>query len=287
MAEQRLRALFADLRQLTFDQHKESLHENLTDILEIVAVGADLKPAHVNGQGFRSDSLLRALEALAPKHRLVALRTRPIATHFHHTPRYGAALWERRLPLLRPGEQTADVFWLYRDPALQPDIETAVSGGRSVARVLGYPECCVTRWVEVTLEADEHMIETLRTEHGAQTDDDLMRLLEADTPVPAPTIITEMGVAMRQSRLRIPFVQFFACPTCLESVNSPAGRINASMRALAVDLSDPFAIEIQAASLEFVPAIGGAASGRPHLGRNDPCACASGRKFKKCCGPFV
>jgi uncharacterized protein YecA (UPF0149 family) len=22
----------------------------------------------------------------------------------------------------------------------------------------------------------------------------------------------------------------------------------------------------------------------PHVGRNDPCPCGSGRKFKKCCG---
>jgi uncharacterized protein YecA (UPF0149 family) len=25
-------------------------------------------------------------------------------------------------------------------------------------------------------------------------------------------------------------------------------------------------------------------SGRPKIGRNDPCPCGSGKKFKKCCG---
>lgn len=27
--------------------------------------------------------------------------------------------------------------------------------------------------------------------------------------------------------------------------------------------------------------------GPPKIGRNDPCPCASGKKFKKCCGPMV
>ena len=33
-----------------------------------------------------------------------------------------------------------------------------------------------------------------------------------------------------------------------------------------------------------VPAVAAAGTGSPRAGRNDPCPCGSGRKYKKCCG---
>ena len=54
--------LLKKLRALRFDsKDKPDRHENLLDILEIVAVNAGSKPAHLNGQGFRSADLLLSL----------------------------------------------------------------------------------------------------------------------------------------------------------------------------------------------------------------------------------
>jgi hypothetical protein len=98
MHEPEARRVFEELRRIAFDtRDKESHHENLTDTLEIVAVAAGLKPAHLNGQGFRSEALLRDLERLADRHRFLRTRTAGIVPYHHRPLRCDGAIaeWKR------------------------------------------------------------------------------------------------------------------------------------------------------------------------------------------------
>ena len=64
--DDRLRSLYRALRSIHFDPlEKPSPWENLTDVLEILAVWQGIKPAHLSGHGFRSERLLVDLESVA------------------------------------------------------------------------------------------------------------------------------------------------------------------------------------------------------------------------------
>jgi hypothetical protein len=78
--------LFEELMKLCAPtDNKPMLSENLTDVLEILAVAEDIKPAHLNGQGFRSNWLQERLQSIAPSHGLLAIRT-PMISRFQYRP---------------------------------------------------------------------------------------------------------------------------------------------------------------------------------------------------------
>jgi hypothetical protein len=84
-----VRALVDDLRTLRVNRaEKQSEAENLLDVLEIVAVCTGLKASHLNGAGFRSQSLISDLEALASRHALLTRRTRPPRAVRNRRPNY-------------------------------------------------------------------------------------------------------------------------------------------------------------------------------------------------------
>src|SRR5580692_11238663 len=80
-------ALYRDLRKIRFDpDDKPSLSENLTDVLEIAAVATAVKPAHLNGHGFRSGKLLGDLNTVARSHGLLTCRRQPHSPYWHRVP---------------------------------------------------------------------------------------------------------------------------------------------------------------------------------------------------------
>src|SRR5580693_1563731 len=98
--EPRLLALYQDLRGLRFDlSEKPSRWQNLTDLLEILAVAHGIKPTHLNGQGLRSEQLLAELAAVANQHALLTRRTRPLPPFRHREPDVDREYrdWERDL----------------------------------------------------------------------------------------------------------------------------------------------------------------------------------------------
>src|SRR5438045_3426327 len=87
--------LFRDLQPMAAPTPgKPDPHENLTDILEVVAVASGLRPAHLQGQGQHDDRRVAALEAIACGHGLSTLRTRSLIPYFHRARGYDARIIE-------------------------------------------------------------------------------------------------------------------------------------------------------------------------------------------------
>lgn len=77
-------SLFRDLQPLeTQTPGKPDPHENLTDILEIVAVAAGIRPAHLQGQGQHDEERLAVVERITRGHGLMTMRTRTLIPFFH------------------------------------------------------------------------------------------------------------------------------------------------------------------------------------------------------------
>lgn len=277
VVDNRLRSLFDDLCQLRFDaDERRPLAVNLTDILEVAAVVVGVKPAHVNGQGFGSATLLDELEDLARRYEFRTLRTKQIRHYVHRAPCYDQAIYRYMKSDDEEEQRQAelDVLWVYRDPLLNSLILDTVDGKRSVSKVLGYPECCVLYEAETTLRYSELYINALGSTHGAKTVEDYIRLLKEDPGAPFDT--SQIDTTIEETGRRFPYVQFEACRTCLNSPESPAANINRSMRDLAFALSPTFGRNIWKAQYEVF-------ARRLKIGRNDPCPCGSTRKFKTCC----
>ena len=84
-----------------------------------------------------------------------------------------------------------------------------------------------------------------------------------------------------------PFWRFLGCPSkkmaakeWLESTRPPRLTAGPNMRAMGMDIPAGLQEEIDRMWAESRPA-GGA---KTTVGRNDPCPCGSGKKYKKCCG---
>ncbi len=285
--------LFADLQLLRFvSGDRESHHENLVDILEIVAVAAELKPAHLSGQGLSSPELLHRLELLAPAHGLFHQRTLNVRPFHPRAPRYDARIWESQLAdERRQQEESPHVLWIFRQPEIRAALPDVVSGVTSVAAVLGYPQCCVDYRAELGVRVVESYVEALRQAFNVTQPDDILRLVRDDTAVETDPhgAWGEILESLTRSRVTFPYTSFEACPPCLTEPNSPAAVINITMRDLAAVVSESFVREIEAAARQSAPAQAHPRrrpTMRPNrkVGRNDPCPCGSGRKFKKCCG---
>ena len=231
-----LRSLLADLQALRFDrEEKTSELKVLTDYLEIVAVAAGEKPSHLQGQGMRSRSFMRAVERVATAHGLRVLYTPPVPTHHHRAPHYDARFleWERqreREELAREGQ----VLWVYRDPELEPAIRAAAAGENDLAQVLNYPACCVRENSELGIRLAEARVRGYEAQYGAKDAADLIRLATADARV---AIAPEDWPRFRHV---FSYVQFSPCRACAESPSSPAAEINWAMKRLATRLSPAF-----------------------------------------------
>jgi hypothetical protein len=285
-----LRRLFEELREIGFDlREKESHHENLTDILEILAVAAGLKPAHLNGQGFRSETLLVDLERVADHWSLFHTRTAGIVHHRPRALRCDVAIAEwKRAQQISEAHRAPSLLWIYQRPELSEAIGRLVRGEEGSAVVLGYPQCCVLASGEKDLLLFEEYVRALVRAGSPQSPDQIIRQIEADAGVMDQKISAIFSDAMgRVTKTRgiYPFVSYTACGACLASPLSPTARLNRSMKDLALSMS-----------AEFVSEIVAAAGGEPttskeslhtrsvKVGRNDSCPCGSGKKYKKCHG---
>ena len=239
-----LRSLLDDLQALRFDrEEKTSELEILIDYLELVAVAAGEKPAHLQGQGMRSRSFMRAIEGVAAAHGLLTMHTRPVPTYYHRAPNYDAGLfeWERQ----RERESVAKeghVLWVYRDRALEPAIRAAAAGETDVGEVLGYPACCVRENSELGIRLSEARVRAYQTRYGAKDTADLIRLTTEQAPVTIPPD------DMPRFRHVFSHVQFSPCRSCAESASSPAAEINWAMKRLATRLSPAFERAIERAA---------------------------------------
>jgi hypothetical protein len=295
--DDKLQALYRELRAVEFDPvQKPCAWENLTDVLEILAVSKGIKPSHLNGCGLQSPRLLTALEWVAAEHGLRTLRTRPPRPPHHQEPRVPRAFLEWQQACERHAASVAgEVLWLYHDPSLITSTQLLLDGRENETEVLGYPACCVRARREIGVRLNEALVEGYRRQYGAVTVPDLIRCAEQDLAVALPL---SLGTADHESRRLFPFVQFTACAQCLRRAESPAARINAAMQNLARELDEGFARAIGEAAQQLTlawcrPACPhGNQSGRQdsttrNPGRNDRCPCGSGRKYKRCCARRV
>jgi uncharacterized protein YchJ len=273
---EQLRSLFDELRSIRFGEtEKPSRAENLTDILEIVAVFAGLKPSHLSGHGFRSESLMLTLEQIAPRYGLLTMRTSKCKHFRRRRPNYESAIvrWQDQTDE-RKASRDGDVLWIYKNPSLTDEILSVVAGHASVSRVLGYPDCCVTHHLENAIRVGESYVAALCKAHSAPTAEEVIRLMEADVSVEVAS--AEIDMTNEESNLRFPYVQFYVCRRCLTKPDSPAVRINKQMRDLAFLLSKEFAQDVwRAHYLER--------RAQTEISRNGPCPCGSGKKYKRCC----
>ena len=162
-------------------EERESEHENLMDILESVAVLEGLKPAHLNGQGLHSDSLIGELELTARKFGLLTLRTQGLSAYYHRQPSYDPEIFEWERQDSNENRKTGkSVLWIYRNAELSADIHRTVEGSDSCSGVLGYPECCVHHNVEEIIVDQELLINGLMREFGACSSAQIIDLLIRD-----------------------------------------------------------------------------------------------------------
>lgn len=236
MEDAALRSLLRDLQAIQFDREdKASALEILLDYLEIVAVAAGEKTAHLQGQGMRSRSLLEGIQRVAVAHGLLVMRTGVVLPHVHRAPNYDSRFfeWERqrdREARTREGQ----VLWVYRDRDLEPAIRAAAEGETDVADVLGYPSCCVREYNEGAIRISEGLVRGYQTRYGAQNVDDLIRLATEEAKVTIPQ--SELPHVLHV----FPYVQFSPCRDCADSSSSPAAQINWAMKRLATRLSPGF-----------------------------------------------
>lgn len=279
---QNLRQLFQALLDISPDNEGKPDHaENLTDSLEIVATKHGIKPAHLNGQGLRSERILRALECIALQYGLLTLRTNSINPYEIRRPEYEREIydWQKQEDASKR-RATPDILWIYKDPALKDFIHETVDGQIDVSQVLGYPKCCVEYECQSMVQLTELYVNGLKKTYGVSAVSDVIGLIEKD----ATTSIEGINPMeeMRQSRLLFPYVQFTACPKCLGGTNSSAAQINAKMRDIAFELSDSFGLDIWRTNLQSVWP-----DRLKNLGRNDLCPCGGGKKYKKCCQALI
>jgi hypothetical protein len=236
MTRTTLHALLRDLQEMRFAREgKASDLEVLIDYLEVVAVAAGEKPAHLQGQGMRSRSFMHALRSVAAAHGLLVMQTGPLLPRFLRAPNYDPRFfeWERqrdREARAREGQ----VLWVYRDPSLEPAIKAATEGTTDVSEVLGYPACCVREYFEAGVRMSEATVRGYQTQYGAKDADDFIRLAQENAPVIIPP---EERPHIRHV---FSYVQFSACRECAESATSPAAEINWAMKRLASRLSPAF-----------------------------------------------
>ena len=243
----KLRQLLKELRGISFDtEGKQNPWEILVDFLEITAVACNKKPAHLQGQGMRSESFMQAIEKIVARHGLHSLRTRPMVEFLYwpREPNYETEFfaWQREMDR-RPQAHQPPVLWIFKERELEAVIGQTVYGDIDVSAALGYPKCCVRYHDELGVQLSEMLVEGYKREHGAKSVEDLIRLTESDAKVSLD--LPHPGPRIRQSAAKFPFVQFVACESCLAARSSPAARANRKMKTLARILSPFFHDKIE------------------------------------------
>src|SRR3954466_3715031 len=250
MHDAALRSLLRDLQGLRFDrEEKASDLEILVDYLELVAVAAGEKPAHLQGQGMRSKSFMHAVRSVAAAHGLLVMHTGPLLPRFLRAPDYDARFfqWERqrdREARAREGQ----VLWVYRDRDLEPAILSATEGSTDVSAVLGYPACCVREYFEAGVRMSEAIVRCYQARYDAKDADDFIRLAKENAPVTIPP------ADRPQIRYGYSYVQFSAGREGAGAPPSPAAEINWAMKRLASRLSPAFQRAIEKAAKAEVAA---------------------------------
>jgi hypothetical protein len=231
-----VRELFRELCALRFGEGKPDSHENLLDVLELMAVALGRKPAHLQGHGQYDQATLAAIEALAAKHGLLVRRT-PGFDGLTHRPYRG----DREFQAFMDGRERNgewEVLWVYRDAPLTSAIDEVVHGQRRPGEVLGYPECCERAYTERALQVLEALERGYREQHGAVTTAELIECAKQDRPV---SVEADPDKGLIDLIRAYPFVQFIACSPCARSKGSAAEKLNNGMRILARDLDPSFA----------------------------------------------
>lgn len=241
MASKRALRLFAQLREVSFGPGKPDRHENLLDLLEIVAVCCGAKRAHLQGQGWRDAATSSDLRAVVRSHGLATRETDTLPS-WHHRQVVGDlefAAWVNA----SHGEPRGRVLWVYSDERVSREIEEVMRAKVGPGAVLGYPTCCEIHSSERSLQLHEAMEHGYRHEHGAQTTADLIRFYTEDRTFESP-LLDEAHAQQTASTVKYPFIQFVACAACIENNDSPAATVNMTMRRLAMQLGAAFARDI-------------------------------------------
>jgi hypothetical protein len=271
-----LKPLFVDLRAIRFDENeKQSRAENLIDVLEIVAVAAGLKLTHLNGHGFRSDQLHADLQGVATAHGLHTVRTTPCLPYHPRASNLPLEIknWHRTDAEDRQ-RVAPDVLWIYKDPAAPAAIQKALRGEVGGDAVLGYPKCCVTYHSEFGIRMNELYYGALKKKYPGEDVTALMARMQANEEIEIAGPTPKM-TALESAR-QFPYVQFHACPNCLQKAGTPGSKVNATMRELAFGLDPAFGAAIWRAHH--------ADHRLPMPALNADCPCGSGVKLKRCCG---
>lgn len=230
-----LRALHKRLRDLPFGG-RLSQHENALDALEVLAVRAGLRPAHLQGQGERSEAALRELAVIAADFGLTAHTTRPVGRYVVRVPDVPPEYWAwKQRHDTEEEDRAPPVLWVLSSTDLVPEVERAARGEIRVGGLLGYPPCCETHHRDVGLRMLEAIVRGYERQHGARTVEELIELDRRDVAVKFDAGL-ELEITVDESRERYPYVPFHACPACLRDEDSPAAKANARMREFAFSL---------------------------------------------------
>ena len=273
-------SLFRDVQPLAkVTEGKPAPHENLADILEIVAVASGIRPAHLQGQRQHDDQRLAEIEGIAERHGLKTIRTKTLKPFFHRTPRFDQGIIDfENADNQKKQDDGPDVVWVYLDENVAAAIPGVVAGHGGISTVLGYPECCVIFESERKIALGEAYAQGIIDTYHAASPDEVVRLWKGNVQVQVAVDPDHDIHDTSRSLRRFPYLQLVACRTCSTNDNSAAARINHGMRDLAFGLAPSFGRRIwQARDLVIN-------KGRPiPVGRNDPCRCGRGGKYKHCC----
>src|SRR6266571_3396468 len=126
----RILSLFQDLQPLALQTRgKPDPHENLTDILEIVAVAGGIRPAHLQGQGQSDEERLALVERTARRHWLITLRTRTLIPFLHRPRRYERQIIEfENADQVKKQREGPEVVWVFTDKKVEAAILDVVAG---------------------------------------------------------------------------------------------------------------------------------------------------------------
>jgi hypothetical protein len=281
-------ALFRALWEVGLDRGQLSLHEMLTDILEVAQVAAGSKPAHLAGQGEGAAWRIGEFARIAAAAGLKVLRTAPLAAPepdlagefpaIAAAMQAGAARAERR-------PDAPQVLWIVRDPALAEPIGRLVVGDVArVPQVLGYPCCCAQHEARSAAQSVRALLRLYAAQHGLQGEEAVLDAIRAGLGVrPGPAAAAALEGAWR-TRLAFPYLGYTACPACLARPRtSPSAGRNRRARILAFRLDEGFAVALWRTALgEAALATRGdfrALDPAPA----DPCPCGSGSGYGSCC----
>jgi hypothetical protein len=273
-------ALFGELQPLAqVTEGKPDPHENLTDLLELMAVAEGGRPAHLQGQGQRDADRISWVQRIAARHGLRTMTTKPVLPFRHRPPSIAQVIIDMdRDTDLRRQQEGHDVLWVFSDERVGAEIPEIVAGRAPISRALGYPDCCVIDDAERKLLIQEAYVRGIIDTFHPATDEETARLWKDDVTVPIAVDPDGDIPLIRDSLRKYPYGQLIACRACLRDIaGSPAARLNREMRNLAFDLSPIFGRRIWETRDLVV-------NKRPvAYGRNDLCPCGSGAKYKRCC----